>query len=571
MLSTLEGTCEHAEICGRNALKNETECILHLDNPDKSEDAFNLALDEHIEKQGTDFRNMVFPAGRKISGETFETLQIDGAVVYGPLKFLDCNFKGGIRAHQTTLKDEFVVNGCEVEEWALFRESVFEGVADFRDSNLVDLDFSYATLEEKAEFTQSNFFGYDFALATFKGLADFVGATFRNGGTHFDRTEFEDDALFTEATFENYAFFSASFSGEAFFDSSRFKGRASFRGAEFSQNASFCQVTIQGSASFEDSLFAEEVRFTEATFQEEVDFTDADICRADFTGAKFKGDTVFSSAFGPEGESSFENVYFDEAQVQGSLLILGKGQARQPFQTGSASFQSVTQSPGSTIRFRHADLSRCRFRNTNLRDPEFVGVKWCREVGQEGWISREWIDRVGLYDEAATRNNESFPEGEVQNQEDTSWPEIERLYRQLKKNYEERGDFPRAGDFHIGEKEARRQNEKRWGSWSLLTAYRYLSTYGERPLPASIWIVVLIVGCALGYVLMDASTGQTALTSIPADWGEALVVSGEATLFPVRAAGFEEIGPRVLNLVQRALSPILIALLALALRQRVKR
>ena len=571
MRQQAEGTCEHSEICGRDALKNETKCILHLEDPDKSKDAFDLALDKHLEKQGADFEKMVFPTGRKFSGETFESLSIGDAVFYGPLKFLECTFEGSIYAPRATLKGEFVVNGCEVEGWSLFRDAVFEGVADFRVSKLVQPDFNYATFEERAEFIETDFSGYDFALATFEDRAEFKGATFRHGGTQFDRTEFEGNAWFTDATFEDFAFFSAEFSGEALFGGSKFKEGASFQGTEFSQKASFYRAVFEESVSFEDSRFEGNAGFVEATFQEGGDFTDTDICRADFSQAKFNGDTVFYGAFEPTGKSSFEHACFDEAQVQGSLLIVGKGQARRPFETGSASFQSVNQGAGATLRFRHADLSRCRFRNTNLLNPEFVGVKWYDEAGQEGWVSGEWFDRVGLYDEIAARNNEPSPESRVQEQEDVSWPEIERLYRQLKKNYEERGDFPRAGDFHIGEKEARRRNEKRWGPWFLLTAYRYLSIYGERPLPAFIWIVALIVGCALGYVLMDASTGAMTLSSIRVDWIQALVLSGEATMFPVRTAGFEETGPQALNLVQRVFSPILIALLALALRQRVKR
>jgi hypothetical protein len=72
---------------------------------------------------------------------------------------------------------------------------------------------------------------------------------------------------------------------------------------------------------------------------------------------------------------------------------------------------------------------------------------------------------------------------------------------------------------------------------------------------------------------MEASTDSVILSSIYSltDWWRALVLSGEATLFPVRSAGFENDGPRALNLVQQGLSPILLALLALALRQRVKR
>lgn len=161
----------------------------------------------------------------------------------------------------------------------------------------------------------------------------------------------------------------------------------------------------------------------------------------------------------------------------------------------------------------------------------------------------------------------------------SQWSEVERLYRQLKTNYEDRGDFPRAGDFHIGEKEARRQNlNTHWSMRLLLTIYRALSKYGERALPAAFCLLAVVLGCAGTYDFLGASLADPkAAQSLgldpgaPLSFGDALRTSLEATFYPVRPVGFKELGPYILNVAQRIISPILVALLALALRQRVKR
>jgi hypothetical protein len=147
------------------------------------------------------------------------------------------------------------------------------------------------------------------------------------------------------------------------------------------------------------------------------------------------------------------------------------------------------------------------------------------------------------------------------------WPEIERLYRQLKVNYEGRGDYPRAGDFHIGEKEARRRNpEARWGPWLLLTMYGALSKYGERALPAFGWLGVLVILYAFGYLGLSPQTGEAALSL-----GQSLKYSFQSTILLAKPGGIEEGWMWWLNAFQRLTSSPLLALFALALRQQVKR
>jgi hypothetical protein len=79
------------------------------------------------------------------------------------------------------------------------------------------------------------------------------------------------------------------------------------------------------------------------------------------------------------------------------------------------------------------------------------------------------------------------------------WDHIERLYRELKQNHEDRRDYERAGDFHYGEKEMRRKNpDTPFLLKCLLTLYGAVSGYGERYIRPLVWAFVLLAVCTFG-------------------------------------------------------------------------
>ena len=70
---------------------------------------------------------------------------------------------------------------------------------------------------------------------------------------------------------------------------------------------------------------------------------------------------------------------------------------------------------------------------------------------------------------------------------------VERLYRQLKSNYEEKKDYKRVGDFHYGEMEMHRFGKPIYGWGSLYWFYWLLNGYGEKPLRAIICFIILLL------------------------------------------------------------------------------
>jgi hypothetical protein len=186
--------------------------------------------------------------------------------------------------------------------------------------------------------------------------------------------------------------------------------------------------------------------------------------------------------------------------------------------------------------------------------------------------------RLCLYDEIADLN----PGGTL------PWAQLEQLCRQLKRNYEEQRDYERAGDFHYGEKEMRRQNpETSRGHKTLLRLYRVISGYGERiwkPLVVAVGVWVLFALVYLWWGLHPAPQNSGAsplmfkcssltlncITNAP--WCEAFEYSLEVmTLQRPKDFALSGLGITALYTLQSFIGPLLLGLAALAVRQRLKR
>ncbi len=177
----------------------------------------------------------------------------------------------------------------------------------------------------------------------------------------------------------------------------------------------------------------------------------------------------------------------------------------------------------------------------NIRKVEFTAVEWPKVKG-----------RTGVYEE----------------EEKCLWDPLEKLYRDLKQNHEDRRDYARSGDFHFGEKEMRLRNpETPWWDKGLLWIYRVLSGYGERIWRPLIALGILILLCSLIYYF--------SLNSLAVRGGGAFfntLLYSMRVSFLLRPDELELHGMvGLINLLQTIFSPILLGLLALAIRQRLKR
>lgn len=366
----------------------------------------------------------------------------------------------------------------------------------------------------------------DFRHIHFCGTANFA-----------DRT-FEEWTCFIGATFEKADFSRAEFRGPAEFGDATF-AKATFLGAKFNQPADFYKATFEA-ASFEGAMF-ETAYFSKTTFGEvdfhwatlkEVDFSEATFCkRADFSYCTFRGGALF--------DGSSQSALFAGAEVD---------------------FRDVTLDPLNAVAFRNADLSRCRLLNTDAREMEFTSVAWCRKPSR--WPRGKGT--VCVYDELADEDEDV----------EKAWGRLERLYRELKQNYEGRRDYGRAGDFHFREKEMRKHNSHTpLGHKVLLWLYKAVSGYGERIWPAVAWLCGVVLGCAALYLVLGITPAgaPTPLVWSGNAYGSALLYSAQTSFF-IEPDGYALTeGAQWTRLFQAVLSPILLGLIALAVRQRLKR
>jgi uncharacterized protein YjbI with pentapeptide repeats len=403
----------------------------------------------------------------------------------------------------------------------------------------------------------------DFAYFVFPVSAVFSGWVFDKRAEFFAAT-FLEDAVFVNTTFTRRADFGGvTFTKEARFVNTNFKEAVFFAEATFSRTADFRGAMFTGEVEFGMAKFTEKGSFCEAKFTEEASFFETTFARgADFSQVKFHKGADFERTRFAEGKVSFFICSFlDKTRFSPAL----NDNTPSPFVGGAeVDFRRVRIEPSDALMFIEMDLSKYRFTDTDLRSVRFRGVRW----PQVSW---------GL-----GKRNAVFDETDLGNEAFASWAEIEDLYRQLKRNYEDQRDYERAGDFHYGEKEMRRQNpETSLGLKVVLWLYKSISGYGERWLPPIVWSLCLLLLGSAGYLYCGL---RVAGRLLPFEWDmRHAIVDGvpmwiRSLIFSLRTMTLlrpDDMVPNgwgvVIQAVQSFLGPILIALGGFALRQRLRR
>jgi len=416
-------------------------------------------------------------------------------------------------------------------------------------------DFAAIVFPRGSNFRGTQFIGgANFEEATFIGPADFRETTF-HGPAVFSGVTFQNAAVFAGAQFdEEVAFGGASFNEGADFISATFDEGGVFHGAKFTKGAYFHLTTFNGVVSFRDAAFTREAIFSETEFAERADFSGATFAWvADLRGASCRKGALFGGTIFRSGAS------FSRARFLGSTLFFPSRaySGTVPiFSTTEVDFRRVTTEPLDALVLRDVDLKRCQFLGTDLRKAEITGAKW-PQIGR----------RDGVYDEIVP-----LKEGETR-----QWHHIERVYRELKQNFEERRDYERARDFHYGEKEMRRKNpDSSLGLRLMLWLYWLVSGYGERCLRPLVWAGILFIMCAGFYLGLGlCPKGESTRLAMMNTWnwlGYSFLYSFQVMTL-LRPTDFEPAGlcGRFVYTAQSLLGPLLIGLFALALRQRLKR
>jgi len=620
--------CLHHNICG---LSDEADpeaqlCILHSKHPDKNIQAFSEALEAHRKSKGNIFRRMIFPKQNGSDGTAWSGMfTFNGATFEGMADFRYAMFYGIINFNGTIFSETASFGEAIFSETASFYGAKFSGQAYFERTKFYGkASFHEATFCEQALFPgaifceQDSFDQADFSNATFSKPVSFNDATFSKT-VHFSEVRFCDQASFDTARFvEEAHFHEAKLSGHTSFHWAKFCDQVSFRDATFRKPVSFNRATFFKSAHFYEAKFFDRVSFQVATFSGTAYFQEARLSGvADFVLATFSGAVDFSRAtffeevlFALTWFSKEVEINFNSSQFRGRTIFVPQRNYQENALEGSdqqtiaisadaqrVDFRWVVIDPPDVLTFSGVDLRRWRFLGTDLRKIHFVGVTW-PEVGRNFDEVPDHLQqtetplclmgrmirlcqlmrqvcrrkRYGVYDEIALL---------ISGEPSPPLDHIERLYRQLKQNYEDQRDYERAGDFHYGEKEMRRQNRNGtpWALRRLLWLYKVVSGYGERALPPLIWAGLVLLLFAGLYMWFELSPTPPNPNKVPPlaltdtkTWFPAIVYSLQImTWQKPQLYTLSDSWPIILYTIQSLLGPLLFGLFALAIRQRMKR
>jgi hypothetical protein len=159
--------------------------------------------------------------------------------------------------------------------------------------------------------------------------------------------------------------------------------------------------------------------------------------------------------------------------------------------------------------------------------------------------------------------------------------QAERVYRELRRSYEERKHFAVANDFHFGEMEMRRLRSRD----PVLTLYGLFSGYGTRPLQALVWLLlVVLVFCPLAFgwsggLGSGVPAPEAANYVGPLSFSPDLEATTRAVVYSLRSAVLQpERDVRPLGVagtlaqgLEFILGPLLIALTTLSLNRKFRR
>lgn len=392
-----------------------------------------------------------------------------------------------------------------------------------------------------------------------------------------------------------------------------------FRSRTFSETANFKHATFGGDASFVGAEFREEADFTEAKFEGEPVFTHATFCgEASFEGAEFKKDAYFNNArFNNgaifdlatfHGEAPFNNVCFKKfalfvrATFNGLVSFNGnKAFASEPY----LSLQYAQFSELANLSVHEGKLHPSWFIKVDgLKTFRFNRVSWYGVLdGPQGSIDKEVQILTGALSKAehertqkSLKRIEPIIEGTPTDERLVRQKELHArralavAYRQLALNAEENHYYEEAAEFRYSSAEAQRKQALRgFVPWKPLWWHWLLSGHSERPAKALLWLLGIWLVFAMLYAQSSflgmqfgfEQTQQGVVLSTVAKEHAPLTFSN-ALIWSFGAMGRLIGGPstpmegatgatQTLIFLEGVLGPLLIALLALAIRRKVMR
>ena len=223
--------------------------------------------------------------------------------------------------------------------------------------------------------------------------------------------------------------------------------------------------------SFIGYYFSENWDFSGKEFKIDVDFRGATFQGTNFWGASFQGTASFWGA-------SFQNAYFEEATFQDANFR-------------GATFQDANFR-GATFH-KKVELILKNNEKMDLRYTEFLSKNYITANLSKTLFHRASIENVTFVDCVWPDNYEIYEEKNMKDENiNLTFNELETIYRNLKQNMRNHGDYSKAGELYYREIEMKRKGASKIKERIGLTVYKYLAGYGER-----YWNTAAVSGCVI--------------------------------------------------------------------------
>jgi uncharacterized protein YjbI with pentapeptide repeats len=575
---------------------------------------FNHAVFEDADFYGVTFGHAWFEKVQFSGDTSFSRMMVDddvgflGAIFHGNAQFLDAHLKE-----------------------ATFYKARFEDTAEFRGAVFEDgVMLSLAHFEDVAEFTGALFSGQaTFSGAHFKGAASFSGASFGDavfrdvcfgGEVSFDTVGVEGQAEFSRSRFERDLTVKASVGGDAWFDHVQVAGTAQF------------QIGAAGKLVLADATCARvrvlELRAATVDVENLYLTAGAGIVRLPdptgwvlLDGATLPQPLTVMAVFGsplsaqpPHGRRGPLPMVLGLRSVDASDVVLSDvdlgwclfAGAKHLDQLRIEGLSRFADSPrGWQIGWGWPPVWRWSRRQVVFEE-RYWRAETSRGAKRSGWLNvdDQHIDAVKYQANRIKRLTGRAPGPES----------IAGLYRQLRKAQEDAKNEPGAADFYYGEMEMRRRSlSTPWAERFIVWLYWLVAGYALRAWRALATLLVALTvasGLLTLWGLPQSATHQASNNARPAvrmltpagsgqsigqrvevtlmepdtrlprtalrkrldqsRWWQAVWISVNAAVFRSSEPSLTVVG-KLTEMAMRVLGPLLLALTALSVRNRIKR
>lgn len=499
--------------------------------------------------------------------------------------------------------------GCVFTGRAEFTTTTFGGVTRTQDHYA---DFGDARFDAEAVFTEVRFHGRTF----------FDGTRFAT--VNFDQAEFGHDAWFLRTRFDTAMFSDTAFSGAAYFHDVTADSALAFTGATFSGAAHLEPITTpyleltqavfakRATLHVAGHAVADHARFEDGVAVQLL-HRSAPVSTLSLTGVRLGAPATVTGAVPQRGQDSVADApptaerdaalprLMSLAEVDVADFTVTDVDLAHCLFAGAINLDKLRM--GGTTPFARPARRRLAHRQPRTPSRWQALRRWCsrgdRPVGRE-MLLEELVARLGPSEALGADRDPRGPASRLVTDD-----QLAVLYRALRKAREDAKDEPGAGDFYVGEMEARRRGSRRSAERFILTTYRALSGYGLRAGRALAWLLGLLAVLTvllMGFGLPDTTGPAQRMTGTlppapaagvsrelvievrtpaaalpPADrrltrerFERAARIATGSVLFRDTDQQLTTAGRWAVN-TGRLLGPLLIALAALAIRARVKR